>query len=436
MIQDGPKRQGRFIKKGSAVAKNIVLQEFPFADINVLPTLSHDNTARSIIHSAYHETLAIDVATKYPDKFDEDLTNPREQRPVLVPLDFTADWERTKSMRRDRIKGNDDDDDFDYEAAIRAARLKAEGGSDTAGETSSPGGGEAPQAAAPVKAPEVAASAAEADDAVAAMQAAGFRFSKQTSEESAPASAQQASPQRPVPPPAPAQRSVPPAAEPSPVAANELIGAFNDQPSSFIPMAASEADVAEEYRRRLAQKEQDEKERVKLEEEAKARGYREGFRIGEEKGATFARQNAGALFGKVGELIDELGNLRKVILDNVQDNFYEICQAMAEALFKREFTIHPETFAAVIKRAIDEAVEPGKIKVRVHPEMFERISALGVKDLESVLVKDPALDPADFRVESEQAVVDASLSKIVADFLTQADLALVEAGSGVKKEAG
>lgn len=429
MIQDGPKRQGRFIKKGSTVAKNIMLQEFPFAEINTLPTLAHDNSSRSIIHSAYHETIAVDVATKYPDKFDDDLANPREQRPVLVPLDFTADWERTKTMRRDRIKNSDDDDDFDYEAAMRAARLKAEDGPDAAGETPSPASGEALRAPAPAKAPEVAASAAEADDAVAAMQAAGFRFSKPPSEESEPEPVQQAAPQRPVPSPAPLS------AEPSPVAANELIGALNDQPSPFIPMAASEADVAEEYRRRLAQKEQDEKERVKLEEEAKARGYREGFRIGEEKGATVARQNAGALFGKVSELIDELGNLRQLILDNVQDNFYEICQAMAEALFKREFTIHPETFAAVIKRAIEEAVEPGKIKVRVHPEMFERISALGVKDLEPVLVKDPSIDPSDFRVESEQAVVDASLSKIVADFLTQADLALVEEGSGDKKEA-
>jgi flagellar biosynthesis/type III secretory pathway protein FliH len=428
LIQDGPKRQGRFIKKGSTVAKNIALQEFPFAEINTLPTLAHDNSSRSIIHSSYHETVAIDVATKYPDKFDDDLANSREQRPVLVPLDFTADWERTKTMRRDRIKNNDDDDDFDYEAAIRAARLKAEDGPDPIAETPPPAGGEAPRAPAPAKAPEVAASAAEADDAVAAMQAAGFRFSKASSEESEPAPVQQAAPQRPLPPP---QRP----AEPSPAAADELISALNDQPSPFIPMAASEADVAEEYRRRLAQKEQDEKERVKLEEEAKARGYREGFRIGEEKGATFARQNAGALFGKVSELIDELGNLRKLILDNVQDNFYEICQAMAEALFKREFTIHPETFAAVIKRAIEEAVEPGKIKVRVHPEMFERISALGVKDLEPVLVKDPSIEPSDFRVESEQAVVDASLSKIVADFLTQADLALVEEGGDGKKEA-
>jgi flagellar biosynthesis/type III secretory pathway protein FliH len=433
VIQDGPKRQGRFIKKGSTVAKNIALQEFPFAEINTLPTLSHDNSSRSIIHSTYHETVAIDAATKYPDKFDDDLGNPRDQRAVLVPLDFTADWERTKSMRRDRIKNSEDDDDFDYEAAMRAARMKADVGPAEGDEAASTAGGAASSAPAAAKAAEAAASAAEADDAVAAMQAAGFRFSKPPSEEEAEAApVQQAAPQRPSPAP---QRPAAPPVEPSVAATNELLGALNDQPSTFIPMAASEADVAEEYRRRLAQKEQDEKERVKLEEEAKARGYREGFRIGEEKGATFARQNAGALFGKVGELISELGNLRKLILDNVQDNFYEICQAMAEALFKREFTIHPETFAAVIKRAIEEAVEPGKIKVRVHPEMFERIAALGVKDLEPLLVKDASIDPSDFRVESEQAVVDASLSKIVADFLTQADLALVEEGSGGKREA-
>ena len=143
-----------------------------------------------------------------------------------------------------------------------------------------------------------------------------------------------------------------------------------------------------------------------------------------EKGELQVRQNATMVFGKVKELIQEFSTLKHAILDNVQQNFYELSQAMAEALLKREFSIRPEAFVQVLRRAISEAVEPGKFKIRVNPEFFDKIAALGDQEIKEALVKDGEIPVGDFKIESQLSVVDVNVGKMIADLLAQADLEL------------
>jgi flagellar biosynthesis/type III secretory pathway protein FliH len=99
---------------------------------------------------------------------------------------------------------------------------------------------------------------------------------------------------------------------------------------------------------------------------------------------------------------------------------------MAEALVKREFSIHPETFVAVLRRAIAEAVEPGKFKIRVNPETYERVASLGQSDILESLVRDNEIATGDFKIESQLSVVDVSVTKMIAELLQQADLNLFQ----------
>lgn len=420
MMSDGPKRRGRFIKKDSFVSQHVIMQSFSFEEIAPGSVIVPDNTSRSIIHAAYHDADFVESVAKTPDRFDENLVSSSDSRGVLFPLDFTEDWERSKNMQRANVEQHDDD--FDFEEVMRRARHKVEKARVQQNE-GTPGATESVTSQAlrsDSEEKESAASAAKADDAVAVMRAAGFRFapSDPVVENKTSESAELHSD---------SQQNLEKAGDVDMVPSRaESEDRKVEQQTDFIPISSNEVEASDEYRRRIAAREQEERDRERLEEEAKARGYREGFRIGEEKGATVARQNAGLLLGKMAEVINELSGLKKLILESVQDNFYEICQAMAEALFKREFSIRPETFTAVVRRAIDEAVEPGKIKVHLHPDTFDRVVALGVTDLIPFLVKDSAVEVADFKIESEQSVIDANLSKIVADFLTQADLSLIE----------
>lgn len=423
MLRENQRRRGRFIKKDSKVAKSVLLQDFSFSEINTVKVINHDNPLRSIIHTTYHDLSSVKDAARDPPQFNDDLTDERDRRPILVPLDFTVDWERSKDQRRNRVFRSDDEDDFDYEAAMRAARSKAnstnlEPESLVKTELENSATGSFAQASAtPNKndSDKVEVTASSADEAVAVMQAAGFKFAKTENRDQIQELTEEN-----------LQSSDLLETDEDQSIVQEVSQADNGVESEFIPMADGEHQATEEYHRRSARRQIDEKVIAEIEEEAKARGYREGFGLGEEKGIAIARQNAAALFGKVSELVHELDGLQKNILDLAQQNFYEICQAMAEALFKREFTIHPDSFVTVIRKAIDEAADSQKVRVRVHPDMYNRIAQLGIKDLESTLIKDPSVELTDFRVESEQSVIEGNLSKIVRDFLNQADLNIVE----------
>ena len=423
-MHDGPKRRGRFIKKDSMILEHIVMQDFSFDEIRPQPIIVPDNTSRNIIHSSYHEPTQLTAATKIPEQFNQDLMAGRERSQILFPFDFAEDWERGKT-RGSNTPDHLDTEDFYYQEAMESARKRSQQSSQSVpnGKVTSE---DSPHKSAVSRQrdsnlTEISASAAKADDAAAAMHAAGFRFQKNDTAENLQSQA---------PNPVDSESEVkfaehhldPDSQSNQPALAKQS----EAESAQFIPLESAESNTSEEYRRRLLQKEFDEKERGRLEDDAKAHGYREGFRIGEEKGAMVARHNATELFGRVSELINELAGLKRLILHSVQDNFYEICQAMAEALFRREFSIQPEAFVAVIKRAIDEAVEPGKIRVHVHPETYDRIVALGLSDMTQLLVKDQGIEVADFKIESDQSVIDANLSKIIADFLNQADLSLMD----------
>jgi flagellar biosynthesis/type III secretory pathway protein FliH len=418
MLNDGPKRAGRFLKKGSKVMERVSLEEFSFKEIRQDANITLDNAGRTIIHSKYHDDDELERSVRAPKKFNDDLTPQGMSRPVIFPIDFTKDWERDKKLRRHRSARNDDDDmDFDYEAAL-AAQEEAE--------------------AAEADALEAAHAAAEAE-----AQATGTR--------PAPAAAAQA------PEPqgdrkdlsqyqsmdvvgAAIKSLMPPGEEP---AAQTAPGLSAPRPAdAFIPVTATpaaqaqdaqavEAEAVERYRQQMADLKAHEERLQKEIEEARAQGYRDGFKLGEEKAELQVRQNAGEIFGKVHELVREFHALKQEVLTNAQENFYELAQAMAEALFKREFSLDPATFTAVIQRAIAEAIEPSAVKIKVHPDMYDRIVALGQDGGEAAaivpsLVKDPEMQAFDFRVESSMSVVDVNVRQLVTDLLAQADIGLFD----------
>jgi flagellar biosynthesis/type III secretory pathway protein FliH len=398
---EGPRRQGRFLKKGSKVLDRVSLLDFSFEEINDAPVIDLDNAKRTIVHSQYHSEKEIEQTVKTPEKFNDDLIALDQKRTVILPMDFTKEWERDRRSRKDRAARSEDEEfDFEYDAAVRFQEHQA--GKEPEGET------ETQPTPVVESQPQVQAEAPK---------------TQETSKKEAPKQTVGETPKyESMDVVGQAIKSLMVSAPETPAAEFIPVNTKTDTPEP----AAVEDTAAMSYKQRVEQQQIDQKKLDELVEEAKAKGYRDGFGVGEEKGELQVRQNAQAIFGKMAELMQEFSGLKHEILNNVQQNFYELCQAMAEALIKREFSIHPDTFVTVLRRAISEAVEPGKFKIRVHPEFFEKLSSLGDQEIREALVKDMDVEPGDFKIESNMSVVDVSIKKMISDLLAQADLTLFQ----------
>lgn len=447
MQTDGKKRLGRFIKKGSSILDKVSLNDFSFDDISNVKTILPDNTRKSVIHAPYHETEDLQSAVKPFRKIEQDLLPPHLKRPVITPLDFSKDWEKEHRARHNRSHFGDDDE-FDYEDAMahaRAARESARRGpsgeslddhvaanpmdTSSSGETGPEG--EINRYSASnldqreiTKTPDAAAKTAETGSLRSfpsqlpnnglnwgAIDIAGKALAELAHKAGTDLSSQAHM----------AGESAPPGPD-----ASEFIPIDSTSRDPNASHAPQDPELASSlaYKARVAEKSIDQEEVKQLIEEQKAQGYRDGFRIGEEKAELQVRAASREMFEKIEGLIHDFQGLQKAMMDNVQENFFIVCQALAESLLKREFTIHPDAFNTVMEKAITEAIEPGKVKIRVHPDTFDRIIAFGKSPLLDSIVKDADVAPGDFKLESQMSVVDVNIGKLVAQLLSQADLNL------------
>jgi flagellar biosynthesis/type III secretory pathway protein FliH len=441
MQTDGKKKLGRFIKGGSSILDKVSLHDFSFDDISNVKTILPDNTRKSVIHAPYHETEDLDSAIKPFKRIEQELMPAHMKRPVITPLDFSKDWERDNRARQNRNQLLDEDE-FDYEDAMAHARA--------ARENSKHSGLSAEESMALEKGRTNISSVENSHNKSPSESAPkGPLIQSVVSSDAA-----EQNPLRQFPSQLPnnglnwgaidfAGKALAELAQKAGTVIPEQDQSMNEAPThspvteDFIPIASAPKDglaapgpqdpelaTSMAYKARVAEKNIDQEELKLLVEEQKAQGYRDGFRIGEEKAELQIRAASKDMFEKIESLIEDFQGLQKAMMDNVQENFFIVCQALAESLLKREFTIHPDAFNAVMEKAITEAIEPGNVKIRVHPDTYDRIIAFGKTSLLDSIVKDADVAPGDFKLESQMSVVDVNIGKLVAQLLSQADLNL------------
>lgn len=443
---DGPKRNGRYLRKTSNILKGVQLANFSFEEICELKIQTTDNPEASIIHVKYHSKEELDESVRPPPMLTNNLVG--EGRMVLFPRDFTNDWVRERDRQKRRtVRTGEDDDELDFE--------------------------------------EEAAHAAEAQKKAAAR---AIRSKAPTTE----AMAEPASTHEPMQETAPPTSNHPenhdfgaepelksaPLAAPLPTPEQENLRQFTEQRKTIDQVSrvlqdikqnqADEPELESEAKLEnmtsssdnfqplnpsdspdgtLADKEImlaakslktpliSQEELANLKEEAKQAGYAEGFKIGEEKASLQTRQVAGQLFGHVQDLLQNLMGLKDQILTNVQDNFVEVLQAMAEALLKHEFSIHPEALQTVIKKAVKEVVGQNDVKISVHPTTYEALTKLNSSDFIQSLSKDENVAIGDFRIDSTLTTVDGNATELIKTMLNKLDLSLFHSGNDDVKKA-
>lgn len=386
-------KMGRFIKKSDPLANVLSISNFSLAEICEHPVAYPDNVKGTIIHHSLHHATDEELGIRRMNDILKNL-GPEQSRPILRPMDFTDDWKRQKQRMNNRRGRMDEDDEFELELDL----LNKKSSDDE----------------------ELSASDEEDLEGDAAeglqeeVQKKGILKIQRESLDVASRAIQEAQEEAEAPMP-----------EPIPEPEADVI-----EEKTFVPMKAvigsqmdnPELQAIKTYQEQLI-------DREKIIEEAKALGYQEGFKVGEEKAALQARGTLRQLTEKLGNLLGELEGFKKTVLHNAEENFQILSQALVEAVLRREMDVNPGAFSAVIERAIHEAVREDQFKIHLNPETFETFSTFADEKMRARLVPNKSIPKGDFRIESNMSVVDGNITQLVRDLLDQADLSLFNSKS-------
>lgn len=402
--QANNRSHGRFIKKDDPVRKVMNISEFNLMEICDKPVTYHDNANANIIHNRLHaeEELAEGVR----DSYEINMSFPHELRPVIRPLDFTEEWKKQKKRMANRHHRLEEEEEFELDVTSLLKENKIDFKKATF---------KVIETAMPQQKKDVKDSKPPVNLFPQAIPV------KANVENKAEAPAAQ--------PARPAARQAPPTPPPAPEPVHHTQGDADD----FVPYAPSRDKANPEAQvQRMEPPKLTEEEKEMLRDEARAEGYQQGFQQGEEKGTLSAQDKITAITAELANIMENLQGMQKSILTHVQENFMMICQSFLEALLHREFKVNPESFGAVIERAISDALPDDEFIIHVSPQAFQDLSNWSNPEMRRRLRVDDKLQNDHFRVEGKHSVIDGDLPKIIRDLLDQADIQLFES----KEKAG
>lgn len=422
MFDDGPKKFGKYIKKDSKVASMIKLSDYSFERISAYPQVQSDNPKRTIIHSKYHDPAELERSVKIPAKLEEVLVDKSKPRlPIIPPGDFTKDWLMERMSSKRRTFGFEDEDDFDLpiedssalEQVLAPLITASSSGEKTSAVNSTVLKKEEAAQVRTVSLQDFSQESPQVEmTAENLAKHANLLHAKETAQSSSDQS-QSAAKKHPV-------------AESSKGAFIPLQEKPEASNSEVTSVQSPEDKAMQTYKAKEDLLKQNEDILEGLKQQSMSEGFSEGYRLGEEKGLLAGQLQATEVFSRVSELLGEFEGLKKLILNNTQKNFFELCHAVAESLLEREFSIKPESFAKVLQRVIHETVTGDEFTIKLHPETWQKVVGLGLDDLSKHLVKDPAMPLGEFKIESQMTVVDGNVKKIVTQLLQNVDMELFE----------
>ena len=430
---DGPKRNGRFLKKASAVLKGVQLTDFSFAEITEARIQILDNTLNSVLHAKYHDPEDLKESIQPSMLLTNDLQS--QGRQIIFPRDFTRDWYREKDrIKRRTIRPGDDDDEIDLEeeaaqaleAKRRAeARNSSKQNGDNRGNATSPAKASGPPSASEAPAEQTTPNV---ETSAPANQAPldGPTLSPHGSNIIAPEmeNMRQFSEQkRTIDEVGDLIKGLKPTSIDEDASSVEAAG---PDPAGFRPLVSHGVMTRSETQ--APQQPQPhsigEVELAAIRDEAQREGYSEGFKIGEEQASLQTRQSTMQLVSHIQSLLQELVGLKGRVLQSAQNNFVDVVQALAEALLKREFSVNPEALIAVINRAIRDVVGQDQIKIALHPATYAVIESASSKEFLESIVKDESIAPGDFRIDTKLTTVDGNAAELIKTMLNKADLSI------------
>jgi len=409
------KRLGRFFKHTDKLINKISIAQYSFEEISKIKVLFPDNSNGNIFHARLHNIDELNRTVLPPDKFDDSLLDSNHKMPIIFPRDFTEEWLRDKRRWKRREDGDLEEDlDEEYHGeekdALESMETPRKEKNSLKGQEKVVVENRPPTQTQPQTQTLEKKTTEHLDQKTLAEPAQNDKL-KMVGRAIQDAALHDIHDKKQEP-----QQPIPEAHPP-------FIPLDMKNPSG---LSNEEDNAVKKYQQNIEdQKKADAQTAVELEEEKK-RGFAKGFEEGIEKAKDQVKGEAAEIFGRVNEIISELAKLKTNVLSSIEDNFYELNQAIAEALLNREFNISKDAFAAVLKKALSETMMNDEFKVKVHSETYDKMMALDIKDLKENLVKDDNVKPGDFKIDSKLTSVKGSVKDIVKGLLDKMEVNLFE----------
>ena len=420
------KLKGRFFKNDDRTIQSMKINNFNLSEICETPIAFPDNPNSNVFFKKYHHPSDLAIGIRKSREINT-IFKRENARPVIQPLDFTAEWERQKKRMNNRSSKNEEDEEIDLEMESITRRLREEvtetiadlksvsKTSDTEAETQTSDDQMDDMEINDLIAAEVDSQAAETSDHLAPK-----------TDEPKP---REETPTQPVfhfkadqDLDTSDQNSDPEPMTNHTQSANES-EAFIPMQETQIPNFKQTGDDSGEL---VSSPSLSEQEAEELRQAARADGFQQGYAEGEQKALLSARSQIEGIMSEFDKLSEEFSGLKNNILHNAQENFQIICQAMIESLLSESFKINPQGFEKIIGRAIDEAVPDDEFKVKISPDAYQLLSRVVSDDFKRKLLSDETISGFNFKIESKLTVVDGQLQQIISDLLQQADTSIFE----------
>lgn len=140
-------------------------------------------------------------------------------------------------------------------------------------------------------------------------------------------------------------------------------------------------------------------------------GYAQGIAAGRQDGERQGREvfeNAIRPFPGLREQLET--RVRQQMLEQ-QQSLVELVAQVARRVIHAELTLHPQQLLHLVQEALNTLQsEPVAVHIYLNPDDRQRLSSLGYSDCAGwPLDSDPALQPGDCRIESQESVVESSI---------------------------
>ena len=157
-------------------------------------------------------------------------------------------------------------------------------------------------------------------------------------------------------------------------------------------------------------------------EEIERQAYEEGFCSGEKAGLEMGQKKMEVLIDRFSNIMQELGTLKKTILESMEENILDLSLLIAEKVVHQEVKAEKDLVLTVVKAALDAAVVSEKINIRLNPSDLEVVTKSKPELQEQLkgspilkIVKDEGVEPGGCIIETAFGNVDARLDEQMAE---------------------
>jgi flagellar assembly protein FliH len=142
-----------------------------------------------------------------------------------------------------------------------------------------------------------------------------------------------------------------------------------------------------------------------IERDAFTKGYAQGERAGLDAAAT----RADAMLRRLGQTIEELGELRNEMIHRTERQAVQLVLAIAERIVQREISLDRTLLLGMARVALDRLGEYGSATIRLNPDDYQAIAAKPSIDGAAIeVLADSSVPRGGCHVQSDFGFMDVS----------------------------